>query len=181
MLLARRWSSLVWIAVIAGCAGAAARSSNTSTATSSTNVRKPLGAYLLPTAPGGAPIPLHFDTASGARTIRSTASNLPPATYSEVQAAHGEAVFNRTCASCHAPTRFVGQQFVESWNDRRLFDFYNLVRSTMPVNNPGTLKDDEYLGVLAYLLKANHAAAGPDSLRPDTLALRSQKIAVHFP
>jgi mono/diheme cytochrome c family protein len=180
-MLARRWSALVCIIVVAGCAGAAATSSKTSTTPSTTNVRKPLGAYLLPTAPGGAPIPLHFDTASSARTIRSTASNLPPATYSEVQAAHGEAVFKSTCSSCHGPTQFVGQQFVESWNDRKLFDFYNLVRSTMPLNNPGSLKDQEYLDVLAYLLEANHAAAGPDSLRPDTLALRSRKIAVHLP
>ena len=165
-----RWIALVWIVAI-GCASAAA----------ATNVRKPLGAYLSPGAPNGVPVPIRFDTASSARLIRSTSANLPAATYSAVQAEHGEAAFKRTCAMCHAPTYFIGQQFVETWNDRRLFDFYALVRSTMPLNNPGSLKEDEYLGILAYLLKANHAAAGPDSLKPDTLALRSHKIAVHFP
>jgi hypothetical protein len=82
---------------------------------------------------------------------------------------------------CHARSQFVGERFVESWNDRRVFDFYALVRSTMPLTNPGGLKEDEYLAVVSYLLKVNHAAAGPDSLRSDTLALRSRKIAVRFP
>jgi mono/diheme cytochrome c family protein len=154
-----------------GCAGAAV----------ATNVRQPLGANLTARAPTGAPIPLRFDSSASARMIRSTAANLPSATYAPAQAEHGEAVFKRSCATCHPPTQFVGQQFVESWNGRRLFDFYALVRSTMPLNDPGSLKDDEYLGVLAYLLKANNALAGPDSLRPDTTALRGHKIDVRLP
>jgi mono/diheme cytochrome c family protein len=168
----RRWTVLLCIAVAVGCASAAV---------ATTNVRQPLGAYLTPKAPTGAPVPLRFDSSSATRIIRPQAADLPPATYSPVQAEHGEAVFKRSCAMCHAPAQFIGQQFVESWNDRRLFDFYALVRATMPLNNPGGLKEDEYLGVLAYLLKANHAPVGPDSLRPDTTALRGHKIAVHLP
>jgi mono/diheme cytochrome c family protein len=168
----RGWTALIWIVAVVGCASAAV---------ATTNVRQPLGAYLTPQAPTGRPIPLRYDSSASTRIIRPKAADLPPATYSPVQAEHGEAVFRRSCAMCHPPTQFVGQQFVESWNDRRLFDFYTLVRSTMPLNNPGGLKDDEYLAVLAYLLKANHAPAGLDSLRPDTTALRGRKIAVHFP
>jgi hypothetical protein len=89
--------------------------------------------------------------------------------------------FARSCGMCHPTAEFIGQRFVESWNGRRLFDFYALVRSTMPLNDPGSLKDHDYLAILAYLLKANHAAAGPDSLRPDTTALRGHKIAVRLP
>jgi cytochrome c5 len=162
-----RLTTLLCVAV-AGCATKAV----------ATNVREPLGADLTPQAPTGAPIPLRFDSSSGARMIRSTAANLPAATYFPAQAERGEAVFRRTCAMCHPTEEFVGQRFVESWNDRRLFDFFALVRSTMPLNDPGSLKDDEYLAILAYLLKANHARAGLDSLRPDTTALRSHKIAV---
>ena len=163
-----RWTVVVVVAVI-GCAGAAV----------ATNVRQPLGADLTPKASTGAQTPLRFDSSSSARMIRSTAGDLPPATYSPVQAEHGEAVFRRACATCHPSTELVGQQFVERWNGRRLFDFYALVRSTMPLNDPGSLKDHEYLGVLAFLLKANHAAAGTDSLRPDTTALRRHRITVH--
>jgi cytochrome c5 len=152
---------------IAGCATAAA----------ATNVRVPLGAHLTASAPTGAPIPLRFD--STARVIRSTAANLPPATYWPPQAEHGERVFNQVCAMCHVRAQFVGERFVQDWNDRRVFDFYALVRSTMPLTNPGGLKEDEYLALVSYLLKANNADAGSDSLRSDTLALRSKRIAVH--
>jgi mono/diheme cytochrome c family protein len=166
----RSWNALGCTIAIIGCA------SNSAIAT---NVRVPLGAQLGVSAPTGAPIPLRFD--SSAHVIRSTAANLPAATYWPDQADHGEGVFNQTCAMCHARSQFVGERFVESWNDRRVFDFYALVRSTMPLTNPGGLKEDEYLAVVSYLLKVNHAAAGPDSLRSDTLALRSRKIAVRFP
>jgi cytochrome c5 len=158
-------SAVVWTSVIVGCASAAA-----------TNVRAPLGAHLTTAAPTGAPIPLRFD--SNARVIRSTAANLPPATYWPAQADRGERVFTQTCAMCHARSQFIGPSFVESWNDRRVFDFYALVRSTMPLTNPGGLKEEEYLALVSYLLKANNAEAGTDSLRSDTLALRSRKIAV---
>jgi mono/diheme cytochrome c family protein len=162
-----RWIALIGVAAL-GCA----------TAGVATNVREPLGAELTPTAPTGATIPLRFDSSSSARMIRSTAANLPAATYLPAQAEQGEAVFRRSCGTCHPTEEFVGQRFVESWNDRRLFDFFALVRSTMPLNDPGGLKDDEYLAILAYLLKANHAPAGLDSLRPDTTALRTHKISV---
>src|SRR6478752_3759330 len=98
---------------------------------------------------------------------RTTAANLPPATYWPAQAELGERVFNQTCAMCHARAQFVGESFVDTWNDRRVFDFYALVRSTMPLTNPGGLKETEYLALVSYLLKANHADAGTDSLRSD--------------
>src|SRR5262245_52895789 len=138
-MLGRRWTAGLWVVAL-GCASAVATS----------NVRQPLGAHLTPNAATGPTVPLHFDSSSGARLLRSAAAGLPAATYSEVQAEHGEAVFKKTCGMCHPSTQFVGQQFVETWNDRRLFDFYALVRSTMPLNDPGSMKEDEYLGVLAY-------------------------------
>jgi mono/diheme cytochrome c family protein len=172
-MLVRRWAAIACAVAVAGCASAVA--------TTDTDVRRPLGAYLTPDASTGAPVPLRFDSSAGARVIRSTAANLPPATYSPVQAERGDTVYARRCARCHARSQFIGQEFVESWNDRRLFDFYALVSSTMPLSAPGSLKEQDYLAILAYLLKANHAAAGPDSLLPDTTALRSRKIAVRFP
>ena len=164
------WSAVVWTTVIVGCA---------TTGAAATNVRAPLGAHLTASAPTGAPIPLRFD--STARVIRSTAANLPPATYWPAQAERGERVCNQTCAMCPTRSQFVGESFVETWNDRRVFDFYALVRSTMPLTDPGGLKETEYLALVSYLLKANHAEAGTDSLRSDTLALRSLKIGVRFP
>ena len=41
-----------------------------------------------------------------------------------------------------------------------MWDFYSLVRATMPLDKPGGMKEQEYLDVVAYLLQANHARAG---------------------
>ena len=136
----------------------------------------PLGAHLTSAAPTGAPVPLRIDP--NARVVRSTAPDLPAATYFPARADRGEKVFSQTCAMCHARSQFIGQAFVESWNDHRVSDFYTLIRSTMPLNNPGGMKDEEYLGVVAYLLKENHASAGMDSLGTDSVSMRKRKIAV---
>ena len=76
----------------------------------------------------------------------------------------------------------MGLGFVQSWNNRRVYDLYALVRSTMPLDNPGGLKDGQYLDVVAYLLQANrHAPAGADSLKSDTLTMRATRISVSVP
>jgi len=164
---ASRWI-VVGCALGAGCA------------TAVINVRPPLGAMLTTDSKTGAPVPLHADP--NTKVILSSAAGLPAASYLPSQAARGKEIYGQTCGTCHQATKFVGQEFVESWNDRRVYDFYSLVRGTMPLDNPGGLKDGEYLDVVAYLLQANHqATASPDSLRADTASLRRTKIAVHYP
>ena len=157
-------------AVMIGCAHAAS---------SSPGVLVPLGAHLTTTAATGAPVPLRIDP--NARVVRTASPNLPAATYQPAQADRGEKVFTQVCAMCHAQSQFIGQGFVENWNDHKVSDFYTLIRGTMPLNNPGGLKDEEYLAVVAYLLKANHAEAGADSLSADSLSVKKRKIAVRFP
>ena len=143
----------------------------------STDIRSPLSATLGPGAATGAPVALRFDP--NAKVIISTAGNLPPASYLPSQASRGEKVYQATCGMCHAGGELVGERFVATWKDRRVYDLYALVRSTMPLDNPGGLKDGEYLDVVAYLLQANkHAAPSADSLRADTVALRRTKIDV---
>ena len=142
-----------------------------------TDIRSPLGAILGPGAATGAPVPLHFDP--NAKVIISTAANLPAASYLPSQATRGEKVYQSTCGMCHAGGDLVGAGFVNTWKDRRVYDLYALIRSTMPLDNPGGLKDGEYLDVVAYLLQANkHIAPGLDSLKADTTALRKTKIDV---
>ncbi len=146
-------------------------------AAATTNFRAPLEAKLGAGAKTGAPVPLRFDP--NAKVVIARVANLPPAPYTEAQAARGEQVYSSTCASCHQNEKFIGKEFVDNWGDRRVGDFYALVRQTMPVDNPGGLKDQQYLDVTAYILKANHAAATTDSLSPDTTIMRGRKIGVH--
>lgn len=147
---------------------------------STTDVRSPLGAMLASGALTGTQVPLRFDP--GAKVIISTAANLPAAAYLPSQAERGALLYQQTCALCHGAGQLVGDGFVASWKDRRVYDLYALVRGTMPLDNPGGMKDGEYLDVVAYLLQANkHASAGRDSLRADTASLRKTRIAVGAP
>jgi mono/diheme cytochrome c family protein len=144
------------------------------------DLRTPLGARLTSDAKTGAPVPLRADPS--AHVILSNAAGLPAASFRPSQAARGERVFGETCATCHQTSQLVGETFVENWNDRRVSDLYALVRGTMPLDNPGGLKDPEYVDVVAYLLQANHhAAPSLDSLLADTVSMRSHKIAVRYP
>jgi mono/diheme cytochrome c family protein len=162
-----RWPALAGLVAVTACA------------TVATNVRSPLGAHLSAGARTGPPVPLRVDP--NAKVILSSAAGLPPASYLASQAARGRSVYEGTCGTCHGPGTLVGQGFVESWNDRRVYDLYAIVRGTMPLDNPGGMKDQEYLDVVAYLLQANNAPGGRDSLRADTLMLRKTRIAVRFP
>jgi mono/diheme cytochrome c family protein len=153
------------MAAAVGCAAATA------------NVRTPLEAKLGPGAKTGAPVALRIDP--NAKVVIKRYTNLPAAPYTAAQAARGEEVYNTTCASCHQSEKFIGSQFVDNWGDRRVGDFYTLIRNTMPVDNPGGLKDQQYLDVTAYILKANHSPATPDSLSTDTTIMRGRKIGVH--
>ncbi len=163
----RRWFLVCSLGLAAACAAA------------TTNVRAPLGAHLTPTATTGAPVPLRIDP--NAKVILSSAAGLPAASFLPSQADRGQTVVEETCSTCHTPQQLVGQQFVDAWGDRRVYDLYALVRSTMPLDKPGGLTDEQYLDVVSYLLKANHAPSGSDSLRADTVALRSRRIAVRYP
>ncbi len=49
---------------------------------------------------------------------------------------------------------------------RNMFDF---MRTAMPFNQPGSLSQEQYLQVLAYLLEQNHIVAEGVQLDPDSL------------
>jgi mono/diheme cytochrome c family protein len=162
-----RWIAVAAVAMLSACA----------IGTTSSDVLSPLGAHLTPSAATGTPVALRFDPT--AKVIISTASGLPNASYLESQADRGAQTYSNTCGTCHGPGTLVGEGFVAQWNNRRVYDLYALVRSTMPLDNPGGMKDGEYLDVIAYLLRANkHASARADSLRADTTAMRKTKISV---
>lgn len=84
--------------------------------------------------------------------------------YSAAQAARGEQVFKAKCGSCHAPSRFIGDDLFKPWADKPLAELFNMVRDSMPEDNPGTLPIQEYGDVIAYFLQLNKFPAGADEL-----------------
>lgn len=97
-------------------------------------------------------------------------------TFTEEQVALGEKVFRATCSACHEPTFHAGEQFMFSWKGRTLYDYFKVVKTTMPEDNPAGLPDDDYVRVIAYIMKLNGYAPGTDSLRADSLHLKRIRI-----
>ena len=91
--------------------------------------------------------------------------------YTAAQADRGQTVFRSKCASCHAPNRFTDDLFYGSFAGKPLWEMFDVISDSMPEDNPGSLKKEEYADVIAYLLKLNNFPAGAVDLPIDKDAL----------
>jgi mono/diheme cytochrome c family protein len=91
--------------------------------------------------------------------------------YTAAQAERGQAAFRSKCASCHAPNRFTDDLFYSSFAGKPLWEMFDVISDTMPEDNPGSLKKEEYADVIAYLLKLNKFPDGSAELPIDKDAL----------
>ncbi len=88
--------------------------------------------------------------------------------YSDAQATRGGRIYRQFCSSCHAPNMeggemgpgLRGKPFIDPWDGERLAELMSYVQETMPQDNPGSLSDEDYTDVLAYVLKVNEFPAG---------------------
>ena len=101
--------------------------------------------------------------------------------YSLPQATRGKDVYVGYCKSCHTPESHTGKIFHATWNGRRLSDMYSFIRDRMPKNEPGSLSDEEYADVLAYLLKLNLMPSGKSDLPSDSTKLSRIRIETNAP
>jgi mono/diheme cytochrome c family protein len=91
--------------------------------------------------------------------------------YTAAQADRGVTLFRSKCASCHAPNRFTDDLFYASFAGKPLWEMFDVISDSMPEDNPGSLKKEEYADVIAYLLKLNKFPAGDTDLPIDKDAL----------
>ena len=96
--------------------------------------------------------------------------------YTAAQAGRGETVFRGQCASCHAPNRFTDDLFYLSFAGKPLSEMFDVISETMPEDNPGGLKPQEYIDVISYLLKLNKFPEGQDELPPTKEVLSTIKM-----
>jgi S-disulfanyl-L-cysteine oxidoreductase SoxD len=95
--------------------------------------------------------------------------------YTDTQAERGAAVFKERCASCHATDlrgnsntpSLLGVSFMFLWEGRSLGELYSKMRSEMPSDQPGSLPAQNYLDILAFILRANQFPAGEEELKPE--------------
>jgi mono/diheme cytochrome c family protein len=92
--------------------------------------------------------------------------------YSSAQADRGEKIYKARCGACHMSDQFSGFVFIQSWSGQTADALYENLRTTMPKDNPGVLKPQEYADVIAYLFKINRLPAGDADLKGTKAALK---------
>jgi cytochrome c len=109
--------------------------------------------------------------------------------YTVGQAERGGKVYVARCIQCHATDltgyiddetaqapELVGEPFVKTWDNHTLGELLDLIQKTMPRDEPGILKPQDYADVLAYILSYGQYPAGSTELPPDVEALKAIKF-----
>jgi alcohol dehydrogenase (cytochrome c) len=98
------------------------------------------------------------------------------ASYTAGQAQQGEEVYQGACAQCHRPDLggdgdappLIGPGFQSSRGSRPAVVLAGFIRATMPPGGQGSLTEDEYLALTAYLMRENGIEPGATELSFDS-------------
>jgi mono/diheme cytochrome c family protein len=93
--------------------------------------------------------------------------------YTAAQADRGAATFTATCTACHDAARFTGDEFLAGWTGKPLHELFQHMSTTMPEDNPGSLKPQQYADVVAYFLKLNGYPEGKTELESGADGLKA--------
>ncbi|MEX2152933.1 MAG: cytochrome c [Gemmatimonadaceae bacterium] len=96
--------------------------------------------------------------------------------YTREQALRGQDVYAGLCKNCHTPEAYTGSAFTSKWNGKKLSELYVYIRDQMPKNDPGSLSPEEYVDVVAYLLRLNRMPVGQSDLPADSDAMKAIRI-----
>ena len=94
--------------------------------------------------------------------------------YSAAQAARGKAAYLSACSRCHREDLsgysevLRGDRFLDRWREDNLSSLSARVR-TMPPNAPGSLTENTYTDIIAYILQVNQFPSGAADLKPEAL------------
>ena len=120
-------------------------------------------------------------TVAAGTALRAGAATPPPALYTDAQAVTGNREYQSNCAACHgahleggAGPALAGPVLRNLAKDTRLSvgDVFAVIAKQMPLNQPGSLTRQQYVAIMAYILKRNGYPAGEKALTYP-LALRS--------
>ena len=102
---------------------------------------------------------------------QATKTSVKAGVYTDAQAASGEAIYKSKCASCHTPGYFTDRDFYTNFANKPLWELFDAISDSMPEDNPGSLKKEEYAQVIAFVLKLNKFPSGTTELPIDKDAL----------
>jgi len=98
------------------------------------------------------------------------------------QAGRGHSTYTEQCSTCHQEDlsgtdmvpALAGSAFIARWDGKTAKDLFSQTSMTMPASSPGSLTQQEYLNVTAYILQANEITP-PQDLTVDSLS----SVAIH--
>ena len=115
---------------------------------------------------------LALTAAAGAAPGSAAGQEAHPAPYTAAQAEAGRETYQAVCAACHMPDLagrddappLTDAYFASSWGGYPVSTLLEFVEGNMPLTAPGSLNEEDYVAVVAYLLSMNGAPAGDTPL-----------------
>ena len=114
--------------------------------------------------------------AAGALGAQPSHRSTQDGVYTLAQANEGKDLFAGLCQSCHTPTVHAGPPFRNKWFGHSLGELFGYIRREMPKADPGSLSDEEYALLVAYLMRINGMPTGSTPLAADSAALHRIRI-----
>lgn len=98
--------------------------------------------------------------------------------YTAAQAARGQETYDRACSACHGRDLqgvrdnrpLAGDRFWQDWGEDSLDTLFSVVKRTMPRNAAGSLPEQGYLDIIAYVLQRNGYPQGSRELTAAAVA-----------
>ncbi|HEY7443962.1 MAG TPA: cytochrome c [Vicinamibacterales bacterium] len=122
-------------------------------------------------------------TVTSAQTARSVWDGV----YTQEQATRG-ALSSGLCTQCHGDSfqgdpapPLTGPDFLAKWDGSTLGDLFELIRQTMPDDDPGALTREQYADLLAYILSLNKFPSGSTELATDAKLLNEIRFVATKP
>jgi mono/diheme cytochrome c family protein len=118
----------------------------------------------------------------GAATAAAATS---PVSFTADQVTHGSDIYADRCVQCHGDTLdngefggapLNGSYFKKHWGEGSVAGLIGFMKAKMPPDRPGSLTDQSYADLAAFLLDANGYPKGDKELPPDTPAQQAMSL-----
>jgi len=113
-------------------------------------------------------------------THAQSARSAQDGVYSDAQAARGQGIYDKQCASCHgqglkglAAPPLAGDAFAANWQGQPLSELATKIQKTMPADGPGALSAAETADLVTLILKTNGFPASRTELASTDAGLKA--------
>ena len=95
--------------------------------------------------------------------------------FTQAQVTAGRTAFLNNCSGCHnsyllgnSGPPLAGRYFLEDWSAKSTHQLFRFASTNMPLNAAGTLPEETYLSLIAFILAVNGAKPGPIPFTKDS-------------